>query len=43
MLQPGDKCLIKLNNNYSEKWTLAYVQSMLNDAANVFVPELNEQ
>lgn len=42
-LQAGDKCMVKLVNNYLEKWTLAYVQSMHSDSANVFVPELNER
>jgi hypothetical protein len=42
ILQTGDKCLVKLNNNYSEKWNLAYVQNIQQDIANVFVVELNE-
>ena len=43
ILQTGDKCLVKLNNNYSEKWNLAYVQNIQQDIANVFVVELNEK
>ena len=43
VLQHGDKCMVKLTNNYTEKWTLAYVQNILSDSANVFVPELNER
>lgn len=42
-LQSGDKCLVKLNNNYSEKWNLAYVHTIQHDLANVFVVELNEK
>ncbi|CAF0761983.1 unnamed protein product [Brachionus calyciflorus] len=42
VLQPGDKCMVKLINNYTEKWSLAFFQNILHDTANVFVPELNE-
>ena len=43
ILQQGDKCLVRINNNYNEKWTLAFFQSMMHDTANVYIPELNEK
>ena len=42
VLQPGDKCMVKLINNYTEKWSLAFFHNIIHDTANVFVPELNE-
>jgi hypothetical protein len=43
ILQQGDKCLVRINNNYNEKWTLAFFQNMMHDSANVYIPELNEK
>ena len=42
-MQSGDRCLVKLNSNYSEKWNSAYLHSIQHDLANVFVMELNEK
>ena len=30
-LQTGDKCMVKLTNSYAEKWTMAHVNSILQD------------
>jgi hypothetical protein len=43
VLQQGDFCWVKLSNNYTEKWHLAFVHNILHDSANVFISELNEQ
>ena len=43
VLQQGDKCLVKLNNSFNEKWNLAFVHNIMHDSANVYLPELNEQ
>lgn len=43
VLQPGDKCMVKIISNFTEKWTMAFFQNIIHDTANVFVPELNEQ
>jgi hypothetical protein len=47
-MQPGDRCLVKLNNsnnigNSNEKWMLACLNSIQYDMANVYVIELNER
>jgi hypothetical protein len=43
VMQQGDKCLVKLANNYTDKWHLAFFHNIIHDTANVYVPELNEQ
>lgn len=43
VLQQGDFCWVKLANSYSEKWHLAFVHNILQDSANVYISELNEQ
>jgi hypothetical protein len=42
-MMPGDKCLIRLTNEYRANWIVGIVQNITNNSATILLPELRQR